>query len=66
MATRPTQHHATETISRRQIQTGLVGATLAAWPLSHPTAVWSAEEGTPKRGGILRARGWIRRTLIRI
>ena len=60
MATRPTQHHATETISRRQLlQTGLAaGATLAAWPLSHPTAVWSAEEGTPKRGGILRARGW--------
>ena len=60
MATRPTQHHATETISRRRLlQTGLAaGATLAAWPLSHPTAVWSAEEGTPKRGGILRARGW--------
>ena len=60
MATRPTQHHATQTISRRQLlQTGLAaGATLAAWPLSHPTAVWSAEAGTPKRGGILRARGW--------
>ena len=60
MATRPTQHHATETISRRWLlQTGLAaGATLAAWPLYHPAAVWSAEEGTPKRGGILRARGW--------
>ena len=60
MATRPTQHHTTQGISRRQLlQTGLAaGATLAAWPLYHPAAVWGAEAGTPKRGGILRARGW--------
>jgi peptide/nickel transport system substrate-binding protein len=47
-------------MNRRQLlQTALAaGATLATWPLSHPTAVWSAEEGMPKRGGILRARGW--------
>src|SRR6266700_4012988 len=60
MAIRPMQHHATESISRRRLlQTGLAaGATLAAWPLSYPAAVWGAEAGPPKRGGILRARGW--------
>src|SRR5438093_5083461 len=60
MAIRPTQHHATESISRRRLlQTGLAaGATLAAWPLYYPAASWGAEAGTPKRGGILRARGW--------
>jgi peptide/nickel transport system substrate-binding protein len=60
METRPMQHHATERISRRRLlQTGLAaGATLAAWPLYHPAASWGAEAGTPKRGGILHARGW--------
>ena len=60
METRPMQHHATERISRRRLlQTGLAaGATLAAWPLYRPDASWGAEAGTPKRGGILHARGW--------
>ena len=60
MATRSTQYHATEGISRRQLlQTGLAaGATLAAWPLYHPATIWGTEAGLPKRGGILRARGW--------
>jgi peptide/nickel transport system substrate-binding protein len=60
METRPMQHHATERISRRRLlQTSLAaGATLAAWPLYHPAASWGAEAGTPKRGGILHARGW--------
>jgi len=60
MAIRPTQHHATESISRRRLlQTGLAaGATLAAWPLYYPAASWGAEAGPPKRGGILHARGW--------
>jgi len=54
------QHHATERISRRRLlQTGLAtGVSLAAWPLNHPIASWGAEAGTPKRGGILHARGW--------
>ncbi len=60
MATRPTKHRTTRGISRRRLlQTGLAaGATLAAWPLYHPAASWGAEAGTPKRGGILHARGW--------
>ena len=60
MATRPTQHHATETISRRQIlQTGLAAGP--RWPpgpyLTLPQS-GVQKRGTPKRGGILRARGW--------
>src|SRR5919109_782617 len=60
METRPTQYHAIESITRRRLlQSGLAaGATLTAWPLYHPAASWGAEAGTPKRGGILRARGW--------
>src|SRR5262245_38801026 len=60
METRPTQHRTTHAMSRRWLlQTGLAaGATLATWPLYHPEAVRSAEAGAPKRGGILRARGW--------
>lgn len=34
------------------------GLTLSAWPLAHPAALWGAEAGQPKRGGILRVRGW--------
>jgi hypothetical protein len=33
------------------------GVTLSAWPLTQPPALWGAETGQPKRGGILRARG---------
>src|SRR5574341_1908975 len=60
MGTRHTQHRHTQGVSRRQLlQAGLTaGATLATWPLYRPAAVWSAEAGTPKRGGILHARGW--------
>ncbi len=59
MATRPTQHHTTHGMSRRQLlQTALAaGATLATWPLYHPAASWGADAVAPKRGGILRARG---------
>jgi len=60
MAIRPMQYRTTQGMSRRRLlQTGLAaGATLAAWPLSYPAAVWGAEAGPPKRGGVLRARGW--------
>src|SRR6266705_2985933 len=60
MAIRPTQYRTPQGMSRRRLlQTGLAaGATLAAWPLYHPAASWGAETGTPKRGGILHARGW--------
>src|SRR5262245_59111994 len=56
-----TQHpHKTRGVSRRKVlQAGLVaGVTLSAWPLSMPAPLWGAEAGTPKRGGILRMRGW--------
>ncbi len=47
-------------LSRRALlQAGLAaGATLSAWPLHRPPALWGAEAGPPKRGGILHARGW--------
>jgi peptide/nickel transport system substrate-binding protein len=47
-------------MSRRQVlQAGLaIGTTLAAWPLYCPALSWGAEAGPPKRGGMLRARGW--------
>ena len=34
------------------------GATLTAWPLYRPPMLWGAEAGPPKRGGILRVRGY--------
>ncbi len=47
-------------LSRRDVlKAGLVaGATLSALPLRSPTALWGAEVGQPKRGGILRVRGF--------
>src|SRR5215467_5927371 len=47
-------------VSRRQLlQASLAaGVTLSAWPLSRPPALWGAEAGLPKRGGILRVRGF--------
>ena len=44
---------------RDLLKAGLaVGVTLSAWPLQHPPALWGAEAGPPRRGGILRVRGW--------
>src|ERR671931_637592 len=47
-------------VSRRDLlKVGLAaGATLSAWPLHRPPALWGAEAGPPKRGGILRVRGY--------
>src|ERR671922_1817984 len=47
-------------VSRRELlQAGLAaGATLSTWPLHRPPALWGAEAGQPKRGGILRVRGY--------
>src|SRR6516162_4614689 len=46
-------------VSRRALlKAGLMaGAALSAWPLYGPPALWGAEAGPPKRGGILRVRG---------
>src|SRR3989441_6772605 len=56
-----TQHpHKTSGVSRRELlKAGLAaGVTLSAWPLSHPPALWGAVVGQPRRGGILRVRGF--------
>ena len=47
-------------LSRRDLlQAGLAaGVTLSTWPLSRPSTLWGAEAGPPRRGGILRVRGW--------
>jgi peptide/nickel transport system substrate-binding protein len=47
-------------LSRRDVlQAGLAaGATLSALPLYSPAALWGAEAGQPRRGGILRVRGF--------
>src|SRR5215468_10501905 len=50
----------TRGVSRRALlQAGLAaGMTLSAWPLARLPVLWGAEAGQPKRGGILRIRGW--------
>jgi peptide/nickel transport system substrate-binding protein len=47
-------------MSRRDLlKAGLAaGAALSAWPLYGPSALWAEEGGAPKRGGILRVRGY--------
>src|SRR5215470_5379104 len=47
-------------LSRRDLlKAGLAaGATLSAWPLHRPPALWGAEAGPPRRGGILRVWGY--------
>jgi peptide/nickel transport system substrate-binding protein len=46
--------------SRREVlKAGLAaGVTLSAWSLPLPAGLWGAEAGPPKRGGILRVRGY--------
>jgi peptide/nickel transport system substrate-binding protein len=44
---------------RDLLQAGLAaGVALSALPLSRPAALWGAEAGQPKRGGVLRVRGY--------
>jgi peptide/nickel transport system substrate-binding protein len=47
-------------MSRRELlKAGLVAsATLSALPLAQPAVLWGAEAGQPRRGGILRVRGY--------
>jgi len=43
---------------RDLLKAGLAaGVMLSAWPLHRPQALWAADAGQPKRGGILRVRG---------
>jgi peptide/nickel transport system substrate-binding protein len=60
MHTQQTHPQNSAGLSRRDLlKAGLVaGVTLSSWPLHHPPALWGAEAGQPKRGGILRVRGF--------
>jgi peptide/nickel transport system substrate-binding protein len=60
MGTQYSARHTVLRLSRRELlKAGLAaGATLSAWPLHRPPVLWGAEAGPPKRGGILRVRGW--------
>jgi peptide/nickel transport system substrate-binding protein len=51
---------ATRDVHRRDLlKAGLVaGVTLSTWPLYSPSVLWGADAGQPKRGGILRVRGY--------
>ena len=51
--------HAPRVSRRELLHAGLVtGITLSAWPLSRPASLWGGETESPKRGGILRVRGY--------
>jgi peptide/nickel transport system substrate-binding protein len=53
------QQHVEGMRRRDLLQAGLAaGLTLSTWPLYNPSALWGAEAGQPKRGGILRVRGY--------
>ena len=57
----PAQHpQETPRVRRRDLlKAGLAaGVTLSAWPLAQPPELWGAEAGQPRRGGVLRVRGW--------
>ena len=60
MYSQPTHPENGAGLSRRDLLTaGLAaGITLSALPLYRPSALWGAEAGPPKRGGILRVRGY--------
>src|SRR5919197_1178566 len=60
MYTQRAYSHLAEGLSRRQLlRMGLAaGLTVSALPLSPSAPLWGAEAGPPKRGGILRIRGW--------
>ena len=46
-------------LRRDFLKAGLAaGVTLSALPLYSPARLWGAEAGQPRRGGILRMRGW--------
>jgi peptide/nickel transport system substrate-binding protein len=60
METRQAHAQQANVVRRRDLlQAGLAaGVALSALPLSSPSALWGAEAGQPKHGGILRVRGY--------
>jgi ABC-type transport system substrate-binding protein len=59
MNAQPERPRKAQGLGRRELlQAGLTaGVTLSAWPIHSPPALWGAEAGQPKRGGILRTWG---------
>jgi peptide/nickel transport system substrate-binding protein len=54
-----TRRIASRLTRRELLQIGLTaGAALSIRPLSRPSLLWGGETAQPKRGGILRVRGW--------
>jgi peptide/nickel transport system substrate-binding protein len=60
METSATARQMVPDLSRRELlQAGLAaGATLSIRPLTQPSLLWAGQTAQPKRGGILRVRGW--------
>ena len=60
MDTLQAQPRVIQGVRRRELlKAGLAaGVTLSAWPFQRPSGLWAAEAGQPKRGGILRVRGY--------
>jgi peptide/nickel transport system substrate-binding protein len=60
MQTQPTARRTAPGLTRRELlQAGLMaGAALSIQPLNWPPSLWGGETGQPKRGGILRVRGF--------
>jgi peptide/nickel transport system substrate-binding protein len=60
MHTQRASYHLAEGLSRRELlHMGLAaGLTVSVLPLSRPAPLWGAEAGQPRRGGILRVRGY--------
>jgi peptide/nickel transport system substrate-binding protein len=60
METSSTARRTAPHLTRRELLTaGLAaGATFALRPLARPPVLWGGDTGQPKRGGILRVRGW--------
>ena len=60
MKTQQVHPHLAQGVRRRDLlKAGLAaGVTLSTWSLHHPAVLWGADAGQPKRGGILRVRGY--------
>src|SRR5437879_10759073 len=57
LQTRP--RHLSGVTRRALLKAGLAASvTLSTWSLPHASTLSAAEAGQPKRGGILRVRGW--------
>src|SRR6266849_4509964 len=55
----PTRRPVARLRRRDVLKAGLAaGVTLSALPLRSPTTLWGAEAGQPRRGGVLRVRGF--------